>query len=69
MTILEPHLSDCSSFLVPSTEFSIEGMALLDATAVIKNATEELKRLSQNGVFTTPLQSLAEMCVAQESYI
>jgi len=35
--------------LVPSTEISIGGVALCDATSIIRNATEELKRLSQNG--------------------
>jgi hypothetical protein len=32
----------------PSTEISIDGTALLWCTDIIKNATEELKRLSQN---------------------
>jgi len=40
-----------SRFLaVPSTEFSIEGWRFCDANDIIKNATKELKRFSQNDV-------------------
>ena len=35
--------------LVPWTETSIEGRHFCDVTDIIRNATEELKRLSQNG--------------------
>jgi len=34
---------------VPSIKISIMGRRFCDATGIIKNATEELKRLSQNG--------------------
>jgi hypothetical protein len=36
-------------FIVPSTEISIGGTALCGATGITKNATEELKTLSQSG--------------------
>jgi hypothetical protein len=56
VTTLEHLLTGSSRCLpVPWTEFSVERMALLNATAIIKNATEELKRLLQNGLFKTRL--------------
>jgi hypothetical protein len=43
-----------------------------DATDIIKNATEELKRLSQNGffpgMFSAHLKSLAEVYCLQVGY-
>jgi hypothetical protein len=53
VTTLEhlPHSPDLVSadFYPSSNEISTEGIGLFYATDIIKNATEELKRLSQNG--------------------
>jgi len=49
---------------------ALKGRRFCDATDIIKNATDELKRLSQNDLqecFRVPLLWLAEMCIfAQE---
>jgi hypothetical protein len=52
-------------YLLPRLKSALKGGSFCDATDIIKNATEELKRLSQNGFqepFPTTLQSLAEVC-------
>jgi len=36
-------------YLLPRLKSALKGGRLCDATDIIKNATEELKRLSQNG--------------------
>jgi hypothetical protein len=51
-TLEHPHnLLTCLQliFSVPSTEISSEWTALFDISEVIKNATEELKLIPQNG--------------------
>jgi hypothetical protein len=45
-----PDLVPVDSFLFPGLQSVLKGRSFCDATTVIKNATEELKRLSQNGV-------------------
>jgi len=44
-----PHLAAADSYLLPSLKSALKGRRFCDATEIIKNATEELKRLSQNG--------------------
>ena len=51
-TLENPHFSWPGTswrFPVQSTESALKGWRFCDATDIIKNATEELKRLSQNG--------------------
>jgi hypothetical protein len=36
-------------YLFPKWKSALQGQSFCDATNIIKNATEELKRLSQNG--------------------
>jgi len=48
-------------YLFPLLNSALKGRRFGDATAIIKNATEELKSLLQNGMFPTPLPSLAEV--------
>jgi len=56
-----PDLAPADVYLFPRLNSVLKGRGFGDATAIIKNATEELKRLSKNGVFPTPLPSLAEV--------
>jgi len=56
-----PDLAPADVYLFPLLNSALKERRFGDATAIIKNATEELKRLSQNGVFPTPLPSLAEV--------
>jgi len=44
-----PDLAAADFHLFPLTKWVLKGRCLCDATDVIKNATEELKRLLQNG--------------------
>jgi hypothetical protein len=58
-------------FTFPSTEITIEGRHFCAAADVIKNATEELKRLSQNG-FQECFQHLYSpwlKCIVAHGYI
>ena len=51
-------------YLLPRLKSALNGGRFCDATDIIKNAKEELKRLSQYGFqecFPTNLQSLAEV--------
>jgi len=56
-----PDLAPAAVYLFLLLNSALKGRRFGDATVIIKNATEELKRLSQNGVFPTPLPSLAEV--------
>jgi len=56
-----PDVAPADVYLFPRLNSALRGRRYGDATAIIKNATKELKRLSQNGMFPTPLQSLAEV--------
>ena len=54
MTMLEhspfsPHLAPADFYLFPGPKSALKGRCFGDATDIIKNATEELKRLLQNG--------------------
>ena len=56
-----PDLSQADFYRFPSLKSALKGRHFGDATDVIKKATEELKRLSQNWcpvAFSAPLQSL-----------
>jgi len=44
-----PHLAAADFYLFPWLESALKGRRIGDATEIIKNATEELKSLSQNG--------------------
>jgi len=44
-----PDLALADLYLFPRLKSALKGQRLCDATDIIKNATEELKRLSQNG--------------------
>jgi hypothetical protein len=59
-----PDLAPADFYLFSRLKSAAKGRSFCDATDIIKNATEELKRLSQYGFmkfFPTPLQSLAEV--------
>jgi len=43
-----PNLTPADLFLFPRLKSSLKGLRFCDATDIIKNATEELKRVSQN---------------------
>jgi transposase len=54
MTTLEhlpypPDLAPANCYPFPRLKSALKGRSFCDATDIIKNATEELKRLSQNG--------------------
>jgi len=44
-----PDLATAEAYLLPQLKSSLKGRGFCDATDIIKNATKELKRLSQNG--------------------
>jgi hypothetical protein len=44
-----PDLPATGFYLFPPLKSALEGWHFCDATSIIRNATEELKRLSQNG--------------------
>jgi hypothetical protein len=44
-----PDLATADLYLFPGLKSALEGQRLCDTPDIIKNATEELKRLSQNG--------------------
>jgi len=44
-----PRLAPADSYLFPLLKPALKGRRFCDVTDIIKNATEELKRLSQNG--------------------
>jgi hypothetical protein len=55
-------------YLLPRTKLELKGRRFCDATHIIKNATKELKRLSQNG-FQECFQHLWQKCIfAQRDY-
>ena len=56
-----PDLVSADFYLFPRLRSALKGRRLFDATDIIKNATEELKRLTKwlPRTFPTPLQSLA----------
>jgi hypothetical protein len=43
------HLAPADSYLFALMKSALKGRRFCDVTDIIKNATEELKRLSQNG--------------------
>ena len=52
---------------LPRLKSALKGGRLCDATEIIKNATKELKRLSQNGFekcFPTQMYSRWQRCIA-----
>jgi len=56
-------LAPADFYLLPRLKSALKGRRFCDATDIIKNATEELKRLSQNFYkkgFQARLQSLGE---------
>jgi len=62
MTTLEhPHLAAANFYLFLRLKRALKGQHFCNGTETIKNATVELKRLSQSGKISTPLQSLAEV--------
>jgi hypothetical protein len=52
-------LAPADVYLFRRLNSALKGWRFGDATAILKTATEELKRLSQNGMLPTPLPSLA----------
>jgi len=56
-----PCLAPADFYMFPRLKSALKGWSFCAARDIINNATEELKRLSQNGLFPTPLQSLAEI--------
>jgi hypothetical protein len=44
-----PDLTAANFYLFPKMKSALKGRRFCDATDIIKNATEELKRLSHNG--------------------
>jgi hypothetical protein len=56
-----PDLASADIYLFPRLRSALKGRRLCDATVIIKNATEELKRLTKwlPGMFPTALLSLA----------
>ena len=69
--LYSPNLAPADFLPLPSTEISTDGTVLCDATDIIKNATEELKMLSQIG-FQECFQHLysrwQKLIVAQGDY-
>jgi len=43
-----PHLAPANFYLPPRLKSALKGRSFCDATDIIGNATEELKRISQN---------------------
>jgi len=63
-----PDLAQADFYLVPREKSALKRRRICDVTDIIKNATEELKRLSQN-VFQKCLQHLYsrwQKCVAAQ---
>jgi hypothetical protein len=56
-----PDLAAVGFLSVSSTEIRSEGIALFNAIDIIKNTTEELKRLSQN-IYQQCFQHLYSRC-------
>jgi hypothetical protein len=57
-------MSQADFYRFPPLKSALKGRRFGDASDIIKNAMEELKRLSQNWcpvVFSAPLQSLTEL--------
>jgi hypothetical protein len=44
-----PNLAAADFYLFPQLKSALKGRRFCDVTEIIKNVTEELKRLSQNG--------------------
>ena len=60
-----PDLAPASFYLIPRLKSALKGRRFCHAD-VIKNVTEELKRLSTKclpGTFPTPIQSLAQVYI------
>jgi transposase len=59
-----PDLAATNVYLFPRLKSAVKERHFFDATGIIKNATEELKRFSQNGFHECfqHLYSLADMC-------
>jgi hypothetical protein len=56
-----PDLVTADVFLFPQLKSALKGRSFCDATDIMKNATEELKRISQNG-FRECFQHLYSRC-------
>ena len=56
-----PDVAPADFYLLPRLKSTLQGRRFCDAIDIIRNATEELKRLSRNGTIPTALQSLAEV--------
>jgi hypothetical protein len=64
MTTLEhPHLVAANFNLFPRLIATLQGQRFCNATEIIKNATEELKRLSQNQEYFQHLYSRKQSCI------
>ena len=61
-----PDLVPVEFYLFLRLKLALKGQCFCDATGIIKNATEELKRLP--GMFPTPLQSLADVYTCKRDY-
>jgi hypothetical protein len=60
-----PDLTPTNFYLFPRLKSALKGRHFFDATHIIKNATEELKRLSQNNF----QQSSQHVCSRQQQFI
>ena len=63
-----PDLVPDDCYLLPGLKSALKGRLFCDATTLIKNTTEELKRHSQNGFKNagTNLQSLTAVCICRK---
>jgi hypothetical protein len=65
------HLAPADFYLFPRLKSALKGRRFCDATEIIKNATKQLKRLSQNGFqecFQHPYSRRQKCKVAQGEY-
>ena len=60
-----PDIAPADFYLFPGIKSVLKGRRFCDSMDIVKNATEELKRLSQwlPGMFPAPLPSLTEVCI------
>jgi hypothetical protein len=55
-------------YLSSRLKSALQGRRFCDASDTIRNATKELKKLSQNSTFQTPLRLPAEVYTLKENY-
>jgi hypothetical protein len=70
-TPFSPNLAPANFYLFPPLKSVLKGRRLCDATDIIEDATEKLRRLSQNGLqeYFQHLYSCWQKCiVAQEDF-